>query len=165
MKNIFKTLAAAAMLTVGGTVSADSVLYWMLQDNFASGLRDTYSYAKVAVVQADGGGTVTYLTVYPGSSSEQFSGELTWGQYAQIGSTVLNDNYKYFVELFNNSGEQIGLSNYLAYSDISSHIGSDSAIIGSAAVFTGVHIPEPTSGLLALLGFGLLALRRKQKNA
>ena len=56
-----------------------------------------------------------------------------------------------------------GGSNY-SWADISSHVFSSSSMSMSMAtpLTSGrAHIPEPTSGLLLLLGGSLLALRRR----
>lgn len=164
MKTLIKSFAvAAAMLLSASVVAADtSYLYWMT-DNLSGFKGEDWSYAKVAY--GNGTGTDAYIYL---NNGEQFSktddtlgGEFMMMQVA-LGSVVLADSYKFALELFNSTDDAVGISLWITPD--ASAFGDEIKAPGQAT-FTGFQIPEPTSGLLMLLGFGALALRRKQKKA
>ena len=163
MKKMIKSFAiAAAMLLTTSVIAEDtsSYLYWM--SDGLNGFNGAWSYAKVAYNGADTG----YLGVSTGGDQFEKSQLFVGGNFRSmqvlIGSTVLSDSYKFALELFDNSDQSVGISQWLAYSP--DFIGDQSMTSSSYAQF-GFQIPEPTSGLLMMMGFGLLALRRKQKKA
>lgn len=78
------------------------------------------------------------------------------------------DGAMFFVELFNEGGDFMAQSAGISYANLGAYIeknyagtGIPSAATG-AAVFGAYAVPEPTSGLLMLLGIAGLALRRKR---
>lgn len=86
--------------------------------------------------------------------------------YAQF-KADLNDYY-YFVELINDNGGLMGYYSLGQYSDLQAYIASaDLQILPESAWGETQYkaIPEPTSGLLLLLGVAGLALRRKVRKA
>ena len=162
MKNIIKSLAvAAAMLLSASVLAADtSYLYWMTENLSGFG-GEAWSYAQVKYESGSETGYLAYGT------ATQFNKELTlagdfYAMQVAIGSITLGESYKFALELFNSENEVVGSSAWLAYN--ADYIG-DKSMAASRAVFGGFQIPEPTSGLLMMMGFGLLALRRKQKKA
>lgn len=68
----------------------------------------------------------------------------------------------FFVELYNADSDMVAYSNLYSASDLADFIaGSDSQ---HRYVWTPtMNVPEPTSGVLCLLGAALLALRRKRQ--
>lgn len=160
MKNIIKSFAVAvAMLLSASVLAADtSYLYWMTQD-LGSFSGENWTYAKVKYTDTLGSGSGYFDT--------QFSSGLTivddfFAMQVAIGSLTLGNSYKFALELFNGDNKVVGSSAWLAYD--AGFVGGKS-MSAKEAVFTGFQIPEPTSGLLMMMGFGLLALRRKQKKA
>ena len=161
-----KSYIAAAAVAIASFAMAEgeaSYLYWMAD---ASGLSDV-SYAKVHAYGLDGKTSVGYLTVpAQAGGGEKFSPNvpdtLFLEEFAAIGSTMLSDSYNFQLELYGADDKVKWLSSMVAKSDAA--IGSTwQEAGGSPTVFGGFQIPEPTGGLLMMLGFGLLALRRKQK--
>lgn len=162
MKKMIKFLFLIAAMTCIGSANADNYLYWMVSD---VGPYTGASYAKIAFTTDDGVNSTYLYNGNPGASENQVNFySFMLDQYALIGSVELGANYKFFVELYSSTDTKLGVTQMLAYNDIKNAIGPDALSITDQAKF-GVAIPEPTSGLLALLGFGLLALRRKQKKA
>lgn len=163
MKTLIKSFAvAAAMLLSASVVAADtSYLYWMT-DNLSGFKGEDWSYAKVAY--DNGTGTDAYIYLNNGEqflTTDTLGGEFMMMQVA-LGSVVLADSYKFALELFNSSDEAVGISSWIT-PDASAF--GDEIMAPGQATFTGFQIPEPTSGLLMMMGLGLLALRRKQKKA
>lgn len=170
MKNSIKTLVVGLVGALAFTAMADgnSYLYWMAET--PESLSDQLSYAKVAVYKD---GTFTeYMGVAlaSGAIDTEAAGKFVpsvgtdfLNMIAAIGSTALNDSYKFQLELYGGDDNNIlMLSSMLGFNDANIRE-TGAGMIGTASVFTGFHVPEPTGGLLAMLGFGLLALRRKQK--
>ena len=159
MKSIIKTFAVAVAMLLSTSVLADtpSYLYWMTENlgNFGG---ETWTYAKV---KYDSGSETGYLAY--GQTASQFNQSSTiagdfYAMQVAIGSLTLGDSYKFALELCNSSGV-VGISSWLAYD--AGFIGGKS-MSAKEAVFTGFHVPEPTSGLLMLLGMAGLALRRRR---
>lgn len=169
MKNIFKSLMLTAALAFGSAAFADgtSYLYWMLSDTPANTPVE-WTYAQVKVVgasDAESAESSVYLTSSPGGITK--FGKETDGVYdyisrtlATIGSEYLSDSYKFIVELYGDGSDPLAYS--AAINGGSILAGSSAMGVTGSNTFGSVHVPEPTSGLLMLLGFGALALRRRK---
>lgn len=161
MNKMIKFLFLAATTVCISSANADSYLYWLVGD---AGPYAGADYAKIAFT-TDDGATATYLVNgNPGAAGGKEFYNFMVEQYALIGSTELGSSYKFFVELYSDTDGKLGVTQMLAYDAIKNAIGPDFLSITDQAKFSAA-IPEPTSGLLALLGFGMLALRRKQRKA
>ena len=78
----------------------------------------------------------------------------------------------FFLELYNSSGNWVGqtsplktyqeLVNNGTISDFNANFSGVNAALGSAVAGSYQSVPEPTSGLLMLVGLGALALRRRK---
>ena len=66
------------------------------------------------------------------------------------------------VELYNESDILVGWSNAVNFDEFSGHIFSGIQPTGANPYVFNAIIPEPTSGMLFLLGIAGLALRRKR---
>lgn len=179
MKKLLLVLGLALALT---SVKAGT-LYWQVESadsDVFSGLRDTVAYAEIAVY--DGSGN----RVTAGDPPEGVSlgtlgnnGEATGGTFFTPGSSVALDlgaydsaTYSFGVELLNATGDVIGNSVYtFNYNDLlsSGYVSTTGLELPAGAGFTaagangGYAVPEPTSGLLLLMGGALLALRRRRQ--
>ena len=166
IKSCVAALAAAAALSA----SAD-LLYWTVSDatfDKNSGMEGSPASFDYATVSVDGG--VTHLNVYDQSGDTGY-----WKLYAnEEGGRSADPVYSgqfdsgaassLLVELWDASDQKVGWQTYRMSSIIES-VWKDSDPGGktgaTALVVQGV-VPEPTSGMLVLVGAALLALRRRR---
>ena len=167
----FLLLAVAALFV--RVASADmQLLYFMLNNPTFDGSEETpnYSFAMVAFTDSDGKDpTGDYLTLYGGGGTAQgqaVSSDSTEPLYVGLGESYSTTDYILF-ELWLESPQ--GSYERVAYA--SESLGNLSSYIVSSTAMGGVipypvhdvhPVPEPTSGLLVLLGAAVLALRRKR---
>ena len=165
-----KTTAAIAAILTTLAASADvQALYWQV----TSEMNPTpIAFLAAAMVAEDGDGKKVYLADAGGSAWQAANSDYTTEAIASILGQDYSSGWTFFIELQNQDGSgnwyeagkiDNGGSNY-SWADISSHVFSSSSMSMSMAtpLTSGTaHIPEPTSGLLLLLGGSLLALRRR----
>ena len=176
-----KLIAICAIALSVGAFATDSYLYWMVDENvtWAEGTATstpTYNAARVGYAAADGSGTTTYLSLYSAGGTALESGKTTAldsdvglaALYAgAIADTYKTASYSFFIELLNDS-TVVGTSEKLAGNALSSYLTSSMGAtnqpgeVWNGGTFTTAAIPEPTSGLLMLVGLAGLALRRKR---
>lgn len=163
---------ASALLLACGAWAGDNYLYWMLEENPSSLVE--FAYGKIAAVTGEG--TVDqylYIGSDPTVPGSQFGTETDywandgWGTslseiYALLPTDP--DKYSYMVELYNYDDVVVGVSNVAEFSKLKEFIYSD---IGTGGLenpygFTA-SVPEPSGGILCLLGFGLMTLRRRRE--
>ncbi len=143
----------AAVLAMAGGVQADA-LYWMV-DTTASdaAYKGAFDTAGLYVVK-DGGdefldgivaGAVPTLSDLKGYGSSQYS---------------------FYVELYNTAGDSVHKTQTVSYNSLlsSGYISTGGVLTPTvlARGFNGASVPEPTSGVLLLVGGALLALRRRR---
>lgn len=135
----------------------------------------SYLYWQVDASTHDNSPNVSTLYAYTGSQyyalgmSEGLSGSFNTDTWTGDSITWSSNDTKYFVELANyDTTTYTATSNYgpLNYSDISATVQLTElgkiATAWGAAQYTAGAVPEPTSGLLTLIGMALLGLRRKR---
>jgi len=165
-KLLFGVLLMAAMFTRAG----DSYLYWMLGDDVSS----KYLYDSVKVAAVDSSWNATYLTLYT-ENFDELGGVVSKGQVdmandwgAGFLASLGPDSSSYVIELYNGSKAIAHtttplseVQNYIVYKSAMNPGAVSSWTMGSGA-FSAGPIPEPTSGMMLLLGMAALALRRRR---
>lgn len=173
-----KLIALAFALSCGALMAEDQYLMWMLDDTIKLD-EGTYELTgdTVAKIRVGADGSEQYLSLYgnPGEDAigRQFGAQDSQGLplYAGVGDFKTTPDTAFFLELWND-GAWVGQSELGTYSGLLQNIAAMQFDIGGSQVnpttklvsnFTAA--PEPTSGLLLLLGVAGLALRRKNKKA
>lgn len=187
-KTIFGLLFILGALSLRANDSAnDSYIYWLQGTAQGDGTLDplsgTYTARLVAMKGSDWvWGNGTYLDLYrageggtpnPSVKYDTAIVDLTtarnnvplYGNITSLGSGT----YTYFIELFNEQNQIFARSlTGLSLTEDSPYVYTTDTAMAlpangfSAPVFTAAT-PEPTSGMLLLLGSALLALRRKRR--
>lgn len=191
MKN--KLLVCAAVAAVGMVANA-GVLYWQVNDSPTS-LVDVNNNSAAGNVTADFNGWQYATLVHYNSALASGNGTASQADPTGVGRTVLSstnpsgvsntiwtkgdespygasiDSYSsgvFYIELVSSTGNIVGRSEALTYSDASALAQFETLSEAQMAmkVWNGGNtytaVPEPTSGLLVLLGMAGLALRRRK---
>ena len=147
MKKLFVTLFAVA--AVSTALATDSYLYWFASPTSVGG---DYSYA----VLTGTGGDIEFR------AASDASGAIA---AAFTETAAITEGGSYYLELFNDSDVSVWKGYTFTYAELQQMgallpDGASGPFKGSPVDMAGV--PEPTSGLMMLLGFALLGLKRKR---
>ena len=173
-----KALSIFALVASVLAARAEDDLYfrWMIDQSEADS-RTRFAYAMISVT---GGGVAekTYLTVEdpenPGGWADTFApsnpdstglGTMTLPAYSSLAQLAATDvqALSFALELYNADWVIVG-SKTVTFEDVAAMgaIYQDMNTTGITPYVFTADVPEPTGGLLGLLGFALLALRRKR---
>ena len=163
-----KLIVSALMaLSCGVLFAEDMYLCWMIDTGATlDGVQSDLSGYTVKITS----GGEPYLNLYEQDGSLNTLGYTPGGGEVQGLDTLARitgyESSSFFVELYNEAGAKMYtseiLSNIGAYT---STMEGMSRPAGTYGFTTFTAVPEPTSGLLLLLGVAGLALRRKNKKA
>ncbi len=165
MKNLFKSLVAGVLLLAGASASAGT-LYWQVSN-------DTAFEEAWLVAEAKEGGTKYYLEGVDSEAPDYTSTALTQTDLAGYES----DAYLFYVEMSNynsanNTYDTVATGYKYGYGDLVSsgyvaanplEVTSAQAAASQVNLGSASPVPEPSSGLLLLIGGAMLALRRRRQ--
>ena len=169
----FLLTAIVALFSRAAFAEPDLLLYFQISDSpqFDNSV-DTCSYNFARVSFTEDGTTPSgdYRNLYVGGATEPSGTAIASGSeaaYASLGSNPSAESQILF-ELWSASGDSFERVGYYTamYSDLIGNIMESGGVSqATPLMITQVHaqaVPEPTSGLLVLLGAAVLALRRKR---
>lgn len=161
-----KGLVLASVLAAS-TMAMANLLLWQV------GAKDIdYDYAQIFYNTSASydGGTVLDNKVGDFDDTTKKVGAATF-DYASVGADLGNDptSQYFFIELFDANNNLVGkseiaqgssLRDFIAASEFSAGFADKNAWTGGT--FTPTAVPEPTSGVLLLIGAAMMGLRRKR---
>ena len=164
MKKLIVAAFAVALTGVCLTAQAeDAILYWQVP-TAGDAAAANYSYAYL-YAQVDGGGNVMlHQQGWAYDTAMASNGEVAKAYLADISGTINS----FFVEYFNDSYDLIGRSDTETLAKLVGEGHLQGIQSNPPISYTGAWepsfnaVPEPTSGLLMLIGLAGLALRRKR---
>lgn len=169
----FLLTAIVALFSRAAFAEPDLLLYFQISDSPQfDNSDDTCSYDFAMVSFTEDGTTPSgdYRNLYVGGATEPSGTAIASGSeaaYASLGSNPSAESQILF-ELWSASGDSFERVGYYTamYSDLIGNIMESGGVSqATPLMITQVHaqaVPEPTSGLLVLLGAAVLALRRKR---
>ena len=138
----------------------DWYLYWMVDATGTEWL-DSFTYAMLKETS-----TGNYL-VDPQYGLDAIGAEadgLTTDKYDFVlPNEYMSSAYSFMVELYDESDIMVAWSRDVNFEELDGHYFSGINATGANPYVFSAFVPEPTSGMLFLLGIAALSLRRKSK--
>ncbi len=145
---------------VVGTASAEYVFYWQV-DQSESEEPIAFDYAALYSISVESGEAAMIGDRVAGSLAEDptASGAIN----TVVDPMYVTGDNTFQVRLFGEDNAMIGLGLTYAWDDLLEYVYSSMGQAGATPMHVGdfASVPEPTSGLLLLLGLAGLALRRR----
>lgn len=173
-----RILLLAAMLVMSFCVKGGDeglYFYWMIDQTKEEASPESFYYAMISVTGDDVPddtylGTGGYTLVFPSGESiipDTQLGTTTEAVYSSLAGLAEYDlsALSFAVELYSEDDKLIGTSEGVRYADLlnGGYIYRDMWTTTEMPYVFTVSVPEPSGGLLVLLGLGALALRRKKE--
>jgi len=160
---------AIFLLAVGvALIGRADYLYWMVDDTVngtdIQGNPTTFDWST-AILKYEENNAVMTLT----AEDADFYQTIDSYAVADIGSASEYSTRKYFIELYNSQNQWIGQTSHTLGSSLRQYIFSSDSMSSLPGVAFGqagsttYAVPEPTSGLLFVLGGMLLGLKRRRQ--
>lgn len=175
MNKIVMMLVAVAC--VFGVRSEDSYIYWMIDENLeldrgSYDVPNGYSARVSAYDATTGAWSSDYMALWTAADDGSLASAGTSVDLGPLGSTFYSalstnlsgDDWNYYVEIWSNEGNMVGRSENYATAQAAGYIRSGNLMPGIYMTVSSFSspVPEPTSGLLMLIGSAALALRRRK---
>lgn len=166
-----KTTKKIVLLTFAALAFASAhagTLYWQVQEGTTS---EEFGYALLKAYQTDGGSVDTATTIAGATAEGTAPNQYVSMQNTDLGS-YSDSGYTFFVELANysdNAWHSVSKGARYTYDDlvsagyVATGLTDSISAMTAASNFNMGAVPEPTSGVLLLIGGSLLALRRRRR--
>ena len=164
-----KLILASAVVLAGLAVHAGAI-YWQMSSMSTNVDPDNWTMARIEVVDQDGNSISdpqTYLSLADDADVKYLAKGEDGAWFDVTGYDAASPERYFLVELVNDNLETQGAGTPVAWSDISHLVVSDFSSVTPISYTAWnnpgfVSVPEPSGGLLMLLGASLLALRRRR---
>lgn len=162
-----KLILLAVVLSAVTFVRAD-VLYWMVSDEYAQ-KADSGSDAIYASLYVKNGDTIVTPALATASAASVYENYDYGDYFATDISSYAGNSYSFFIELANGvktnpeSYQTLVNNGYIATGGIGTQNPLSNGAFGQATGSATYNVPEPTSGLLFLIGGMLLGLKRRRQ--
>lgn len=166
----FKKLVVCSAVSAMALFASADVLYWQVESPDSGA---TFTAANLYVTGGDLSSPQSLASVTPFDADGTGYGSTTDLTQTDLGSYGTSD-YSFYVELANYTGSSLnnGKAYTWSYNELVSAgyiatnpFDSSTAASAASAGNLGSPTPEPTSGMLLLIGGSLLALRRRRRQA
>ena len=157
MKKVVVMLIAAAMAMMASAATTD----WKFTSASMLG-SDGNAFTGTFQVFASGGDLKEAVEIYSGSGKATYSGVVVTTDKLTAGTTY---DFYYVITDGDKGSLQSTTKSVMGLATGSAAVswGNQKTFTSDANNWKGGDVPEPTSGLLLLIGGAMLALRRKQK--